>query len=113
MKKVFCAFAITCACMLLTCCVGGEKCLPDKEIGDVVIITAQTFGATDRATYNKMMDAAKKGDNSATVDMLLAGQLRMVQEHQRGTLKDKDGTRAQVLLPDDNREWWINADFLK
>lgn len=113
MKKALAILSLICVCCILSCCTGGEKCLPNKNIGDVVIVTQKTLAAKDRQTYNKMMDAAKSNNNSATTDMLLAGQLRTVTAQTRGTLKEKDGTRALVLLPDGNKEWWINANFLR
>ena len=111
MKKFFTLLTLICACLVISC--GGEKCLPNKNIGDVVVVTQKTLAAKDRRTYNKMMEAAKDGNNSATTDMLLAGQLRVVMAQTRGTIKEKDGTRALILLPDDKVEWWINENFLE
>lgn len=113
MKKILSFFTLMLICAIIPACLGGEKCLPNKNVGDVVKITRQTLGAMDRSTYNHMMEAAKNSDNATTMEMLLAGQLRVVKVYQRGTLKDKDGTRALVLMPDDNKSWWINADFLE
>ncbi len=102
---LFCALVIS----LVSC---GDSCLPDKKVGDVVMIKQQTMGATDRKTYNKMMEAAKKGDNRTTAVMLLAGQLRIAYPGSRGTLVEKDGSRVLVKLPD-GKEWWFVADFLE
>lgn len=102
-----CVFAVS-----LFGCV-GEKCLPNKGIGDVVIVTKDTYGANSRHTFNKMIEAAQANDTPATIDMILAGQLRCVDNGMRGSLVDKDGTRALVHLPDDNGDWWIASDFLK
>lgn len=81
------------------------------DIGGKVRIKNKAFAASSERTFDRMITLLNANDEIGITEMLINGQIRVIEPGQTGKLIDIHFTYSEIRFDDDYQTWCVNNEF--
>lgn len=81
------------------------------DVGGKVRIKNKAFAASSERTFDRMISLINANDEVGITEMLINGQIRVIEPGQTGKLIDIHFTYSEIRFDDDYQTWCVNNEF--